>query len=321
VDLTCLAASCTTSGYTYSNGVCTSSCPSGTYNWYNNCYKNNVCGRFGCTQSGLVSSVQTYNMAAYGNPGACPHGTYTYIPGVCVQSCSNAGMYDCNTGSCSADQSTCVADIVNMALSTVLAIVNTILFIVSFGSAGDAAVEAETAIRNAADSTLETAAEHVQKIAQSSLKQTIINIATNTAINLLTATVADTVVGDVCGVIGQAIFNGVPTTVPALKDPPPQIIPCVDNPSSMPGGDVPTSATEMCIYNPTYFSAFDPTQISGAISACSDSQINNPNYGITCASAVVNALSTADPTGILSVAAAFMQPTCQTSFFPPIVFS
>merc|ERR1711918_84196 len=47
---------------------------------------------------------------------------------------------------------------------------------------------------------------------------------------------------------------------------------------------------------------------------------DDPDYGIKCAGAVVGALGTFDPTGLLGVAAAFMHPTCRepTPPGPPI---
>jgi hypothetical protein len=58
----------------------------------------------------------------------------------------------------------------------------------------------------------------------------------------------------------------------------------------------------------------DPTGIAAAVDSCGDT--SDPDYGIKCSGAVVGALGTFDPVGLLGVAAAFMHPTCREPVAP-----
>lgn len=55
------------------------------------------------------------------------------------------------------------------------------------------------------------------------------------------------------------------------------------------------------------FTSLDPTGISGAIKTCTDPA----SQAIACARAVTSAVAAIDPTGLATIAATFMHPTCE----------
>ena len=64
--------------------------------------------------------------------------------------------------------------------------------------------------------------------------------------------------------------------------------------------------------------AIDVLHINDIVQHCAGDVIVQDGGGITCAKAVVDSLSTFDPTGILTIASAFMHPVCDVPVYKPV---
>jgi len=71
------------------------------------------------------------------------------------------------------------------------------------------------------------------------------------------------------------------------------------------GNAIFNSASSSIKFSPTML---DPTGIADAVSACDNT--SDPNYKIYCAQSIMDVVSMADPTGIVCIAAALVQPVC-----------
>lgn len=281
----CKPNSCSQAGYTWSgyDGKCWTSCASNLKESYGKCYTYFI-GRFGPILQTYKYDLKSYDMPIIdgGNLG-CDAGYYNSYDGLCYQDCKNAAMVNCGVNACAADVGTCNSNIINMVLSVLVAIADTIIFIVSFGTAGAATKSISQAVKDAGQVAVDVATTLVKNIAKDATAvDKIISFAIK-SVKAAFISEVEAAITDTCRGIGVAIFaNVVSKTTPVSYD----------------------------------FSSFDPTGVSGAIIACTGDR-SDPNFGINCAKAVVGAISNVDPTGILAAVSTFMAPTCPVAFFPP----
>jgi hypothetical protein len=217
---------------------------------------------------------------------ACPL-TYKYInsseklPSRCAKDCSAMNYVNCGVA-CAVSSGVCAANIVSMVISVLLSIAQSLLLIVSFGAsapATEALAGAKNSIKNAivqaGTEAMNAAVSHVRKIATNTIKDKIIGLAQSFVKNAVSSELMSAAT-EQCRAIGLGIFAKITADA---------------------GQPVSFDLTNL-----------DPTGISSAAVTCNDKTQND--YALNCAKAVVSAVSMVDPTGLLSVVASFMNPTC-----------
>jgi len=278
------------SGYFRLLALCMKNCPAG-YSFDGaslcllNCPSDYTTFPLTCTRWWLPSTIGrgaffTPSVTNFDSSIPCPTGMYKG-GALCYRDCANIGLQNCGIGACSSSTAACIGAIVQMGTSVVLAIVQTVTLVVSFGTEAAVAPEigaAKTGLSgliSKAGSAIGEALTVVKNIATNAVaRSNFIDTVVNKAINLVVGKVETAIVKAVCSQIGNTLLNQ-------------------------------TAAKTSAGFN---VSSLNPFQ--GAINACENLNTSNTNAQLNCAQNILTVIAPIDPTGLLSVAAAFMQPVC-----------
>jgi len=260
-----------------------------------NCPGNCTCFPLTCTHfDWLVWNDWTVNLHSYFAPSMtnfdgripCPSGMYR-SGALCYRDCANIGLQNCGIGMCAGSSSACASGIANMITSFLVGLAQFVGFVLSFGTDAPAAEEVNAGktglktLLNAAKNTLKDGFNTIKNIAtNSATRAKFISKLQETAVNKLKAKIVNTVtseaVSKICGTVGNSLLD----KAKAQANPP----------SS---------------FN---IDSLDPLGIKSTVNDCGN--ITDTNSGIQCASDILNAVAAVDPTGLASMAGAFMQPVC-----------
>ncbi len=224
---------------------------------------------------------------------------------LCIRNCETISMYNCGYFACSATKKDCDFEIVRMALKVAEGVGTFIVFIITFGTstvavgAKAAAVKSATSagknVINMAKNTLkfimsETARKSILMKASNQLKVTL----KTTIKDLIQDSIVDAaktkIITEVCKKVWDTIIDKTDVT-PVKKE----------------------EETENF-----YEKAFQKIDILGTYdiyTGCSDLS----DGGLNCGKSVSDTLSNFDPTGIMTVAVAFMHPYCDVPESAPKV--
>jgi len=260
-------------------------CPRGWFRDGALCYEN--CRRdFHFTASRCQNGSDYYfpsSLSNFSDSTTCEPGYYK-SGALCYKDCANIGMENCGIGACSQDSSKCASQIVQMALDVVTGVATFALLIASFGtSSAGAGQGVGTAARTATRSmtqTLKTSAWQKLKTSFTKHYQKTVERASKAFMDNLREIPLDKglewYAKNVCGDIWKGIQGDL-----NKKDSPPGEI------------DIGEIAKK-----------FDVLGVSDIVEACKKGEKEK------CAQKSMEFASTFDPTGLLTIAAAFVLPTC-----------
>jgi len=264
--------------YRHVLGVCWEDCPKGWSDIGLLCFKG-VWWQFWNWHFRGKGSYIPQSYTNFDARAACEPGKYKF-GALCYRDCGNVGLVNCGIGACSATGPGCISSIINMIAQVIMAVAQAIVFVCSFGSSS-----AGSSVMNMAKNAVTNG---IKKLGQGGMKAafTVIKrIATNKtlrnkflkeALGKAAKEVGKKVADEICTKVGEQMFSN------------------VEKKEEAPSG-----------YE---VESLDFTGISGIVKACSN--VGTTNNNIACAKAAMETASMVDPTGLLSLATAFMQPIC-----------
>jgi len=261
------------------------------WNWFNSSsywkstYRKSTYGKSSHGKKSLWKN--SYIPSSYTNFDSrvqCNDGAYKPLgSALCYRDCKNIGMYNCGIGACSLDSTSCAVGIVLMVVNIGMGLVQFIGFVASFGAdsgTATSAAQAKANVSNAVDKNasqgLSKGLQSVQKMAANPVaKASFLSRVSTLAGQKLGSYVQSQTINLVCGSVGNSILNNV-------------------------------QGASAINFNPA---ALDPTGIASSVQNCSGN-LSSTNDQIGCAKSIMNVVSNIDPTGIVSIAAALVQPIC-----------
>jgi len=200
-------------------------------------------------------------------------------------------MANCGIGACAYNGAACAQGILDIVIDVISGLIQAAMFILSFGSDA-AAAPGITALRDAAKKVGQSA----MNLTLRGLKDSIFKAGSKffdyfkekalEAVKELPDTVKDygkdqlqdAAINQICSSVGQQLIN---------------------NANKQSSADSSFDFTDL-----------DPTGIASAVTNCQGVSSSDSNSQINCAKSVMNAIATVDPTGLVTIAAAFVQPHC-----------
>lgn len=291
-------------------GTIPTGCPSGYHRWGAECFKHcnpgyywvaggtcwSHCGggwkdigaccvgswfRFKCKHH-----YWTHRITNFDSRVPCPSGKYK-SGALCYRDCSKVFLENCGIGACASSAASCVAGIVTMVIDILVSVVQLVTFICSFGTSSAGAQVGFAGLKSAAKSALK---QGMNK-AKEGLK-VMTRVATNTAMRKAFVEQAKKKAADHCvdslgmqvskwavGKMCETVANDMITAVNNKHEP------------------------------KLNLESFDPTGIAPMGVECAKDQ-NIENNRISCAKKTMEFISIVDPTGIVGLAAAFLQASC-----------
>lgn len=263
------------SGYYFVIGVCWSNCDSGYRDDGLTCYKSFFHWYF--KYSYIPKSITNFSDRI-----PCPSGMYRFLA-LCYRDCNNIGLVNCGIGACAADSTTCASKLVGMVQSVVEGIATLISTVLTGGASAAVKAGLKTGLKALGKAALNAIKSRMIKLLTSVSKKAIINRA-KSAIK--------SKVKDYAKAVATEAF--LQTFCQGVWD---------DNIKKLSVGT--PDVTEDSV-----LSSIDIFNVSGIVQDCKD---NSSDAGLKCATTVVQSLSGLDPTGILTIAGAFMNPVCDVT--------
>jgi len=200
---------------------------------------------------------------------------------LCYRDCKVNGMINCGIGSCALSKKQCGAAIATMIVNIAMGFTQFVAFVASFGAtSGDAAVndaakkEMQSALSKSTGK-FDYALTYFKTIASNPIVRKAMMAKVKRMMLKWAALHAVTItVAQICQQAGDAIFDKV-------------------------------SSAKNVNFN---VNMLDPTGISSAVESCKDPDNNSAK--VTCAQSIINVASSLDPTGLVSIASALVQPVC-----------
>ena len=267
------------SGYKFVLGVCWQKCGSGYSDHGLTCYKNLFKWHF--KKSYVPSSYTNFDSRV-----TCEAGKYK-SGALCYRDCKKIGLLNCGIGACSATSQACATTIATMAVDALMAIGQTVLLVVSFGSSSAATTTAKTGVEQgfkklgslALKEAMAAFKTVIARVGKKAFLQQVAEFAFKNIAKFLAKKVAKEVLTKVCEEVGNKLLDKVEkSSQPVLN-----------------------------------FQDFDLGKtINGAVDKlvgpCKDTSTSNK--AIDCAKNVLDKVAFVDPTGITALAASVMQPVC-----------
>lgn len=260
-------------GYYFLLGVCWSACPSG--------YTD--IGLLCISISGVVvkNSFISESKTNFDAVAICPQHMYK-AGALCYRDCTMIGLVNCGIGACASSDQECASKIAGMVVNTVVGLGTALAFVCSFGasSAGTTGIAAmKSTITNAIKGMKKSIIDITKRISSKAITKKgflkgAINAAKDYFKDTVQSVVEDQVVAAVCGKVADSMLNK-------------------------------TQGATAVGFN---VASLDVTGISSIGESCADTASENGRIG--CASAVIGVLANFDPTGLLGIASALMQPIC-----------
>jgi Zn ribbon nucleic-acid-binding protein len=260
-------------GYYFLLGVCWSACPSGYTDIGLLCISINGI----VAKNSFISESKT-NFDAV---AICPQGMYKG-GALCYRDCNKIGLVNCGIGACASSEQECSSRIAGMVVNTIVGLGTALAFVCSFGasSAGTTGIAAmKSTITNAIKGMKKSIIDITKRISTKAITKKgfikgAINAAKDYFKDTIQSVVEDQIVAAVCGKVADSVLQK-------------------------------TQGASAVGFN---VAALDVTGISSLGDSCGDTSTENGRIG--CASAVIGVLANFDPTGLLGIASALMQPIC-----------
>jgi len=265
------------SGYYFTAGVCWESCGSGYRDDGLSCYRSLFNWYF--KRSYIPSSYTNFDSRAACSPGLYKSGA------LCYRDCSQIGLLNCGIGACAATTASCASTIATMVIDELISLGQAVAFVASFGTDSGATVGID-----AAKSTVSDGFEKLGSGAVTSALDCFKDVIQREGSEAFIKQVTDYAADNIAKFTGQTIAMGTLITV------------CQNVGNQM------LSKINQSTGPSINWQNFDPTGISSAVSSCST--VSSTNDQIACAQAVLNSVAIVDPTGIVGMAAAVLQPIC-----------
>jgi len=286
-------------------GVIPTKCIDGWTRFGNFCYKNckegmdlviGVCWEK-CKRSykdigiGCYKPLSFYFKKSYVSKSAtnfdpeatCDKGRYK-SGALCYRDCNNIGLVNCGIGYCAQDSTSCSLGILDMAADVSYGLAKLCAFALTFGvsSPGAAAVEAtKKSLTTAVIDKIKLIFNGIKK----SLKETFFQ---------------NTLKQNASIFAGKLIRNGIlPAAIAGTCYSIAKEIAEKADKATQPGFD---------------FSLLDASGITSAVDNCEN--VTTKNDQLNCSAAIINSVSVVDPTGLLSIASAFIKPECDVPSIP-----
>jgi hypothetical protein len=263
-------------GYKFVLGVCWEICPQGYKNLPLRCWKKLFSWYF-------KHSYIPHILTNFSDKVPCGSGRYR-VGALCYRDCANVGLENCGIGACSSSKESCASSIWEMVESVIQSLIDSVILIASFGT---------SASFSTAKNTLK---QGIKKIGKEGMKK-----AMKSALNSLKGKFKDITFDKAFKYIKQYSKE---TFASGLSENFVKTF-CTQiwNDLGIKGEEKVNSDINL----DTVIDTVDVLNISGSVEACKDTS----DGGLNCAKNVLSSLSLFDPTGILSVASAFMQPKCE----------
>jgi hypothetical protein len=271
-------------GYTHILGICYLDCESGYVNHGLTCFKNIISWYF-------KKSYIPRSLTNFSDEVPCPGNMYR-MGALCYRDCTLIGMDNCGIGACIAPGEDCNMKVLEMAGKVIEGIATGVGTVVSFGASTAAKTGAKTAIKTALKSmskeALRAAAKGMKNALKGKFKEFTLEKARKKVLNTVKDTIKDNAktvaLMTVCSKVWESVSNR-EFSAPSVEDL---------------GGKV--------------LDTIDILGVQGMVKSCQDTKSDG---GLSCAKSVVEGLSGFDPTGILTIAAAFMHPVCDVPVSKP----
>lgn len=263
------------SGYTHFGGVCWEVCSGGYRNIGLICSKSFWTWHW--KRSYIPSSLTNFNSRI-----PCPDGMYKG-GALCYRDCNKIGMTNCGIGACSSDSTACGFKIAGMVVETIVTIGGLVLDVISLGSTKGLTTAAKTAASKLGKEGLRKAfvrsKTFIEKQVTSNLKNFAKSIAQK-AKKFLAKQLVDRYTEFQVEQFCENTVKGIREIAGKKNEP-------TDS-----------------------FKGIDFLGVLGAAKSCSK-PLGDTNAKLECAKGVLEAVGTLDPTGIIGLAAAFVNPICE----------
>jgi hypothetical protein len=271
-------------GYTFFLGVCWATCESGYDDHGATCYKSFF--RWYFKHSYIPRSLTNFSSEV-----PCPKGMYRSLA-LCYRNCEHIAMENCGIGACSASKESCASSIVTMAVDVLSGIADAVMFVVSFGSTS-ALTAAKNSVKNAVKKVgkagLKAAFGSITKYFKSKFKDQLLKNAAksigeylkDTSKDLLVGKLTESAITNICKSVWDSAINKSIVTPDINFD--------------------------------TITDSLDVFNAKGIMTSCDNT--SEEGAALDCAANIVGGLSAIDPTGLLTIASAFMHPVCEVPQF------
>jgi len=272
------------SGYSFDGGLlCIKACPPDTTTYPLTCthwswlaWEDWTVGR---------DPYFTQSLTNFDSRIPCPAGMYKGAA-LCYRDCAKIGLVNCGIGMCASSSASCASGIAEMAIDVISGIAQGVAFVLSFGTSSAAAEEVNVAKKGltslaskAAKAVTEAAKTMKNIVSNPAVRSDFLQKVQDKAIQKIGTAIDKKIVQEVCGHVGDQLLQ--------------QYAARPDNKGFDP-------------------KSLDVLGVTDIVDKCSSSKTgpSNSNGNVACAKSVLDTISVIDPTGLASVAAAFMQPTC-----------
>jgi hypothetical protein len=262
--------------YRFVLGVCWQDCPSGYADHGLSCFKSLFSWYF--KHSYIPSSLTNFS-----DKIPCPPGMYR-SGALCYRDCNNIGLQNCGIGACATDGLTCGTKIAGMVFGVFEGIATAVSTVATLGGATAVKAGIKTGFKALGKSALNGVKNRMKKFFTTDLKSTIYNKAKE----IILKAKAKEFSKEVASGIAPAIFCQGVWDESLIK----------------------ISQDNVEVSENSLLKAVDVFDISGTVKKCSNVGADG---GLSCATSVVNTISNFDPTGILTIAGAFMHPSCEVT--------
>lgn len=269
------------SGYTNTGATCLENCRGGYrdmgltcfhWDWFNSSsyWKNTY----------WKHSYIPHSITNFSDRVGCSDGMYKW-GALCYRDCNNIGMNNCGIGACAMSGAACAQGIISMIIDVGMGVAQFVGFVASFGASSGAqggVAGAKDAIKQGMQkgkAELMKGLDFVKRIANNpEIRKKFMQQMMKKALEKIKEKAIEKTIETVCEKVGEGIFDKV----------------------------------KMSIDIHLNLEALDPTGIASAVSSCKTTGDTNSN--IACAKDIMGVVSNIDPTGLVSIAAALMQPIC-----------
>jgi hypothetical protein len=266
-------------GWKHILGICYKGCDKGYNDHGLSCFKNLF--RFYFKESRIPKSLTNFSSKI-----PCPGDMYR-SGALCYRDCNIIGLSNCGIGACSTNTAQCVMTIFNMVLTTLEGLYTGAVLIASFGTSAGATTSAKVAIKAgvkalgkaASKASAKAALKSVRKVLSGKFKKTIKKIAINQLKNnkqIIKELVTEKIVETVC----QQVWDAV--------------------------SDKTQKSKGIEEFTDKLIDTVDVIGVKGMMEDCSDTS----DGGFNCAKSIIGGLEAFDPTGLLTIVSAFLEPVC-----------
>lgn len=221
----------------------------------------------------------------------CPGNMYRF-GALCYRDCNLIGMQNCGMGACIAEGASCALKIGEMAIAVVEGVATGINTIVTLGAGAPARTAGKAAAKAALKALSREGLEAAKKAVSHALKGKFKEILIQKAKNKVIASVKDKIKSNAQSTAIMTICESLYKSFQAKQ---------------------PTSPTADDLAG----KVLDTLDIFGAKSLFNSCSNPESDGGVSCAKAVVDGMALVDPTGILTIAAAFIHPVCDVPVNKP----